>query len=378
MRCTRRAFLGAGGAALALSGRAVAAPVEGLLAGPAALRAQETRTVEEEIRKLAEKAPLRMKFTGSTAEECRAWQGEFAAKLRSLLGPHAPPREWKATVKEDLDRGDHRVQDIVLAAEGVPPLPVYLLLPKGEAKAAGVLAIHGHGAHGHAPVAGRDDLEGVARAIQGANYDYGRQLVRKGYVVAAPCLTPFGRRLGAREAGAQGDRCADAFIRLQLLGKLLIAENLRDCLWAFEFLARHDRADAGRMACVGLSYGGRMTTLVSALEPRIRVAVISGALNVMQERIGKSYSCGAQVIPGLLESGDVPEIGSLIAPRPCVWEVGSKDGLITEPWAGEALARMGRAWRALGAEDRLLVDRFEGGHEWSGRVAVPLLEKTLR
>jgi hypothetical protein len=73
----------------------------------------------------------------------------------------------------------------------------------------------------------------------------------------------------------------------------------------------------------------------------------------------------------------VPEIASLIAPRPCVWEVGARDGLIAPKWAETALERMRRAYRAFGAEDSLQVDRFDGGHEWSGRVAYPLLEKVL-
>lgn len=74
------------------------------------------------------------------------------------------------------------------------------------------------------------------------------------------------------------DPCAVTFVRLQLLGKLLMAENLRDGLLALELLARHQRVDAKRLACVGLSYGGRMTMLTTALEPRIQAAAISGAL----------------------------------------------------------------------------------------------------
>ena len=139
-------------------------------------------------------------------------------------------------------------------------------------------------------------------------------------------MTPFGRRLGNREAYGQQDPCAVTFVRLQVLGKVLIAENLRDCLWAVELLARHEQVNASRLGCVGLSYGGRMTMLASALEPRIQVAIVSGALNLLQERIGGRYSCGAQVIPGLLQHGDVPEIASLIAPRPCLWEAGLKVG----------------------------------------------------
>jgi dienelactone hydrolase len=335
--------------------------------------------IDERIRKMAADAPLALRFRGETADECRKWQGEFAAKLRDLLGPFTPPEKWKTVTERTAELDDHRREELVLQAEGHPPLPLYLLVPnkKAERKRAGVLALHGHGKHGYDPVAGREDVEGVVAAIKSANYDYGRQLVRRGYVVAVPCLTPFGRRLGDPDSYKKDDPCGITFLRLQLLGKLLIAENLRDCLWALEVLARHEQVDGKRLGCVGLSYGGRMTMLTAALEPRVRVAVVSGALNVMQERVGVRYSCGAQIIPRLLEFGDVPEIGSLIAPRPCVWEVGSRDTLVVPKWADEALARMRRAYKALGAEDQVQVDRFEGGHQWSGRVGYPLLEKVL-
>jgi dienelactone hydrolase len=267
---------------------------------------------------------------------------------------------------------------LTLTAEGHSPLPVYLLVPPGSGKTrAGILALHGHGDYGHHPVAGRDDIPGVGEAIRTANYDYGRQLVRKGYVVAVPCLMPFGPRLGNRDVYEGQDPCADTFIRLQLLGKLLIAENLRDCRWAIELLARDRRVDSKRLGCIGLSYGGRMTMLTAALEPRIRVAVISGALNAMQERISVPYSCGAQVIPGLLQFGDTPEIASLIAPRACLWEVGRHDKLLPPEWVEEALQRIRRAYRAYGAAEELRVDRFDGGHRWNGELAQSILEKVL-
>ncbi|HXT59661.1 MAG TPA: prolyl oligopeptidase family serine peptidase, partial [Pirellulales bacterium] len=329
---SRRRFLlgSAAGLVAGMPARALRAiePVDGPTGVP---------TVDERIRKLADEAPLALQFEGHTAEDCARWQKAFAARLRASLGPHQPPAEWSTAVERSLELEDHRREELVLSAAGHSPLPVYLLLPRGSGgkRLPGVLAIHGHGKFGYDPVAGRDDLPGVAEAIDESNYDYGRQLVRRGYAVAIPCLTPFGRRLGDRAAYGQQDPCGVTYLRLQLLGKLLIAENLRDCLWAIELLARHERVDAARLACVGLSYGGRMAMLTAALEPRIRAAVVSGALNVMQERVGVRYSCGAQIIPGLLEYGDVPEIGSLIAPRPCVWEAGSRDRLVQSAWAAK-------------------------------------------
>ncbi len=367
---TRRAFLAGTAGAM----------VAGL--GSARLLAQEPAkvpTILERLDQMAKDAPLAMRFQGKTAEDCRKWQDEFAGKLRSLLGPHKPPEKWKSITVSTADLDDHRREELILEADGYPPLPVYLLLPRPKAakRRAGVIALHGHGGHGHHPIAGRDDLPGVANAIKNNNYDYGRQLARRGFAVACPCFTPFGVRLGKAEAFGKSDVCGDTFIRMQMYGKVLMGENLRDALWALELLARHEEVDASRLGCVGLSYGGRMTMLTAALEPRIRAAVVSGALNVMQERISKPYSCGAQIIPGLLPYGDTPEIASLIAPRHCLWEVGLKDSLVSPRWADEMLGRIGLAYKAMGAEDRLQVDRFEGGHLWHGEQAYLLLNKVL-
>ena len=265
----RRRFLGQTASALLAGGLA-----------DSCLAADEPTAVPGIVDRLGrdvEAAPLAMRFAGSTAEDCRKWQKEFGTKLRELLGPFTPPTKWKTVVKSSADLDDHRRQELILSADGVPSLPVYLLLPRPKTakKCAGVLALHGHGGYGHHPVAGRDDLPGVANAIKNNHYDYGRELVRRGYAVAVPCFTPFGDRL-EKGQGVDKDLCGDTFIRLQMLGRLLMAENLRDALWALELLASQDEVDADRLGCVGLSLGGRMTMMTTAVQPRIKVAVVSG------------------------------------------------------------------------------------------------------
>lgn len=333
------------------------------------------QTVHEEIQQLAKTAPLAMEFKGSAPD----WQREFRAKLDSLLGAYTPPASWKATQVRRVAFEGYIREELVLRAEGHRDLPLHLLAPAGAVpKRPAVLALHGHGAFGHDAVAGIDDTPERRRNIAEANYDYGRQLALRGYVVAVPCFTPFGPRLGRREDYKGDDPCAVTFVRMQLFGKLLISENLRDALWAIELLAADSRVDAQRIGCVGLSLGGRMAMLTSAVSPRVRVAVLSGALNMLQERVRGRYSCGAQIIPGLLNFGDVPEIASLIAPRPCLWEVGKQDKLMVQEWIPPALAKMKRVWSALNAPDALDVDSFDGAHRWSGAKAYPLLASVLR
>jgi len=379
-RFDRRSFLRlAAASALALTGsRASRGQVPAAQPG--------TLPLEDRLRALAENAELALRFDGSTPAECRAWQGRFAGALKTLLGQFEPPEAWDSVLERTIVLDDHIREERLLQAKGVAPLPFYLLLPRavpaqapGVEKRPAILAIHGHGPLGYDAVVGKAETPEAKAEIVGAHYDYGRKLVSRGYVVAAPCLTPFGRRGPAANPKArQADACGPAFLALQYLGKLLIAENLRDILWTLEYLVRHERVNAARLGCVGLSYGGRMTMLTAALEPRIRVAVISGALNCFQERMSNGHVGGCQVIPGLLNVGDVPEIGGLIAPRPCLWEAGKRDGLIDPRWADSALVRMGRAYRALGAEAALHVDRFEGAHEWHGTQAYPLLDAILK
>ena len=340
-------------------------------------------TVDEEIQKAALEATLRMEFHGATPADLSTWQKEFSAKLNTLIGPHIPPQHWHATLLSTKDLGDHVREELLLEADRTPTLPLYVLYPKNEHAAARypiVLCLHGHGPFGNDAVAGVDDTPEKRAEIESLHYDYGRQLARQGYLAIVPCFTPFGRRLGPVKKGATaGDPCATEFVRLMYLGKTLLGENLRDVQWALDYAVQRPDAIADRIGCVGLSYGGRMTMMVTALDPRVRVAVISGAMNVFQERIQNShYSCGAQVIPGLLEFGDTPEIGSLIAPRPAIWEAGLQDRLMAPGWLEKAQERLQRAYSAAGHPENFQVHRFNGDHQWNGETALPLLNKVLK
>lgn len=338
-------------------------------------------TVNEEILRAVAVAPLKLQFHGSTPAELAAWQQEFGKVLSGLIGPHLPPKQWKVKVLSSRELPDHTREELLLESDAAPSLPLYVLRPKVPAgvRSPIVLCLHGHGEFGHDAVAGVDDTPALQVEIRKSNYDYGRQLVREGYLTVVPCFTPFGRRLDAKQRESRADACAIEFVRLMYLGRTLLGENLRDAMWALDYATTRSEARPDRIGCVGLSYGGRMTMMIAALDPRVRVAVISGALNVFQERIqGAGYSCGAQVVPGLLEFGDTPEIGSLIAPRPAIWEAGRQDALMVPGWLEKASERIQRAYAAAGKPENFSVHRFDGGHVWNGETAIPLLAKVLK
>jgi hypothetical protein len=56
----------------------------------------------------------------------------------------------------------------------------------------------------------------------------------------------------------------------------------------------------------------------------------------------------------------------------------TNDGLIVAEWDEIFRNRLRRAYRAMGASGQLHFDRFEGAHEWSGRIAFPLFAEVLK
>ncbi len=195
MRISRRRLL-----------RATACTVLLVLAPGASLAAETTPSdsdepttlVHADIARAMHSAELSMLFRGETESECRVWQERFRAKLTELLGDSTPPQKWEVEEENRTEFDDHVRYELLLKADVIPRLPVYLLVPKGAActqKLPAVLCVHGHGPFGNHPVVGRRDLEGVAENIAKSNYDYGLQFVQRGFVVAAPCMIPFGRRV---------------------------------------------------------------------------------------------------------------------------------------------------------------------------------------
>ena len=161
----------------------------------------KTKVVQDDIAAAMLGAKPTMQFHGKDLKAFGDWKQSFGAKLNELLGDSTPPTKWETAIVEKTELEDYTRFELLLTAEGLPSLPVYLLVPKGtppQGKWPAVLCVHGHGEFGHHAIVGRRDLPGVAENIERNNYDYGVQFVRRGYVVAAPCMIPFGPRV-ARE-----------------------------------------------------------------------------------------------------------------------------------------------------------------------------------
>lgn len=326
---------------------------------------------EHDLSQLIKEAEPSLLFDGYTPDDLARWQSDFKRTVTGLLGIMPQRVAPELTFEEEVDCGTYVRHRVRYQTELDVWVPAFVLVPKSVTAARpapGVLCIHGHGDFGKDSVVGIAGTPERSQEIERCKYDFGHRFAQDGFVVLAPDLRGFGERRPDYPA-KRIDRCMRNYMAATLLGTTVVALHVCDLGGALDVLESLPYVQPGKLACAGLSLGGRMTMIISAFDPRIKVCAPSGCLNLYQERFQALSQCGAQLIPGLLRYGDTPEIFSLIAPRPMVIEWGLRDPLIPHDWAEQGLTRIRRAYAAAGHPEHLTIHRFDDGHVFDGTVA---------
>lgn len=309
------------------------------------------------------------------------WQAALRKRWMELLGALPEGRGAITRTVGETEAGGYVRREIRMASPLGVEMPAYLLLPKGRsAPGPGVLALHGHGTDAKKNVAGVDEGSAERRAnIDRVRYDYGAEMARRGYTVLVPDQRNFGARRDPLAAVGRytRDACDVQFLRGFVAGLLPAqAEAVEWRAW-LDVLAAQPQVNAARLGVLGLSLGGRTTGLCAALFDRVKAAVVSGALNLMRERVLLGQGCIKHMLPGLLGDADLPELYGLAAPRALFFEHGADDGTSPEIFAQEAWRRMRVIYAGAGAPERLGLHVFGGGHVFNGTRALPWLEAQL-
>ncbi len=320
--------------------------------------------------------------TAQQEVEWHAWRTAFHQKLHALMAPWPNPCPLEPLTLERVPCDGYLREKILFRSEEDMCVPAYVLLPAGDPPAGGrypaVVCQHGHGY-------GKDDVVGLThgalerwRVRQSLHYDYGPDLARRGYVVLAMDARGFGERALGYPEGADEHGCNMVQLKAQLLGLNLLTLNVFDLMRCIDYLVTRPEVDAGRIGCLGLSYGGTLTLFASALDTRIRAAIVSGYLGTLYEQTFiRGDTCGQQVVPGLLHWGELADVACLIAPRALLVESGTEDESFGIDAAREAFGHVQRLYRVAGVAERLQHHVFVGGHRWDGAEAHAWLDRWL-
>ncbi|HRJ41179.1 MAG: hypothetical protein KJZ86_24635 [Caldilineaceae bacterium] len=320
-------------------------------------------------------------FRARSRPEAEVWQTEARAALAATLGfQESLPLPLNPQVIERVDRGDFIREKILLHTAPDVAMPVYLLLPKGgDQPRATVLAFAGHG-YGVKDIVGLWEDGSEREKPDGYHADFAIALCRRGFAVAAPEIACFGERQSDFSHLTTGQSaptsCTHAAMLAFHLGGSVAGMRVRDGRRLVDYLETRPDCDTARLGAMGISGGGMHTLFSTAIDTRIKAAVISGYFSTFQHSILAMHHCACNFVPGLAQFGEMYDLAGLLAPRPLLVEAGTHDPIFPIDAVRASVQRADQVYSVFGAGP-VETDYFEGRHRISGQRAYNFLAKML-
>jgi len=290
-----------------------------------------------------------------TREDAERRKKVIREKLLRLIGglPEVRP---PLNVKQygTLERGAYRIEKIVY--ESLPGFYVTanVYVPTGgERPFPAVLMPVGHGADGKA---------GSQRVAVG--------LARKGFIALAYDPIGQGERLQyydpdlmASKVGESTTEHSHANGHTILIGDNVARYRIWDGIRGIDYLVSRADVDPARIGCTGCSGGGTLTTYISALDYRVKVAAPSCYITSWEQLLVKLGPQDAeQSFPNFLSEGlNFADYVELFAPKP--WLIVSTiDDYFPLEGARQTYEEVRRWYRLYGAQDKIDWHVGPGGH----------------
>jgi hypothetical protein len=325
-------------------------------------------------------APLRMTFRATELEEAERWQAELRTKVTELIGG-IPSRETplQAQTLEVKEFANYRREKFVF--ESRPGLFVlgHLLTPHDiAAPHRTMICLPGHG-RGVDDIVGIDDQGRERTDKEGYQHDFAIQCVEHGMAAVAIEQVGFGcrRDQSAKAKGLGASSCQPTAGAALLLGETMIAWRVFDVMRTIDWIETRDDLDSDRVGCMGISGGGTITTFATALDPRIKAALISGYLNTFRDSILSISHCIDNYVPGILQWCEMYDVAGLIAPRPLFVESGDKDDIFPVEASRESFERVKKVYAIFDKSEFAEQQVFMGEHSFYGVAGLPFLAKHL-
>ncbi len=325
-------------------------------------------------------AARQLRFQARTRTEAEEWQRTLGSKLTELIGGFPSERQplRPVTLETRPFPGYSREKIVFDSRPGVSVL-AYLLLPADAPRPAPVMiCVPGHG-RGVDDIVGIDEQGADRTDKAGYQHDFAIQVAEAG--MAALAIEPMGfgcRRdpINARQ-GLGRKACDPAAGGALLVGETMIAWRVWDVMRTIDYIATRAELDERRVGCMGISGGGTVTVFSTALEPRIRVALVSGYLNTFRDSIGSLAHCIDNYVPGVLNWAEMHDIAGLIAPRPLFVESGERDPIFPIRASIESCNEVKKIYTVFGEPDLVEQEVFPEDHQFWGKRGIPFLAKHM-
>jgi dienelactone hydrolase len=335
---------------------------------------------------MAQKHRPRYAFQGQTREEWREWKARALPEVLETLGrvPGETPPNGETVAEWESD-GVVMRRDLI---DVQPGLSAALLINRplhatAENPLPAILCCHGHGPYGKEAVMGNRASAEIRAHIADANYDYGLEMAKAGFVTFAIDWMGFGERNEDHKPNPgksvrQRDWCNMYYLLATMLGMTVLGLDVHHGKAAIDYVSGLPLVDEERLGVMGLSFGGTMTVWMTLADQRIRATdIICYSDRFPRFGFRDLNTCGSQITPGLFSLVDLPDLQGLIAPRPLLVEIGARDDCFRLDDAMSCYRQVERVYRMAGCPDRLELDLFDGGHGWGGNRSVDFFRTHL-
>lgn len=313
---------------------------------------------------------------GGTPEEIDVWRRALKTalwKVFTLDRLGTPPTPTYQILSREEEEGYTR---LLIAYEVQPGnwVQAYLLLPRVNKPVPAVLCLHGHFMGAKDAVTFPDKAAGVA---------YAHEWASRGFVTLAPDGAGMSvpEHYGSNKRDVPADYpvdpreggCGLLFRRLNHLGIDITGFRVYELMAAINLLQTMPQVQGNAIGCAGLSGGCWLTQVLTALDDRVKAAVMSGYFTTFVQTAWLGH-CVCHHPFGIGLVCDMPDISALAAPRPQFVESGMAD---TNYPVHPAYELTLSAYRDAGAEERFGLHCFEGGHRFEGSQSVDWMVRQL-
>jgi pimeloyl-ACP methyl ester carboxylesterase len=240
----------------------------------------------------------------------------------------------------------------------------YLLVPNELRSAAPV--IYCHHDHNYNFKLGKTE---IVTPDGDRDFAIGPELVGRGYIVFAPDAVGFGERRSPKSTGSQFDLEYNfQLLAAKLLrGDTLLRKVISDVSRGIDYLETRSEVDSRQIGFLGQGYGALMALWATALEPRIRAAVAHGGIVTLREQIKRGEWMQPEfVVPRLANLADLPDVLSLVAPRPFLLSAAGPRSAD----AAEVYVRTRPVYQKQGAVNRFSLYRYRSGDDFEAMMRV--------
>ncbi|MCL2814857.1 MAG: family 43 glycosylhydrolase [Oscillospiraceae bacterium] len=275
---------------------------------------------EDLVLKYSYKTPEKL-YGYKKSDNPSEWQAKCREKLKELIAGDFDFAERTVETHHTTAMDFGTVHSLIMHVDESLSIPAYLLIPEVVKSEIPVIAIQGHGY-----------VKGVLGIHDDYHHAFGVELCKAGFVVLVPEIRGFGDlvNLSAHVDGGRliyynwGELMAytlvtDAFQK----GYTLIGDTIQDLYAWASYICEYTEQQSYSVA--GISYGGDLALILSALDERADKTFASGTLGSMSPIFERCYNAPAHCVPHILKYMDRQEIASCIAPRSLCAHYGELD-----------------------------------------------------